>query len=252
MTRLANLASLLLCAQIVLFSPVDIWARNSEDFTFAGIYSFALLGVAFVVTSGVMLAAIWISPRRWRSALALLLTPLALLVWFYANFTLQGSMQLSGRVQQFDLGSRLGGWELVCILALLAIGAWLVKWRPKAALLVICILLVGQTTLTAFHIVDRRAHGIAPYTQDISRLADFSPRGNVLVVLLDTLQSDVALDAIASDSTLRGKLSCDNDLSQHDRDSHGKDLGSRPKPGRSIRHHHQAELVHGPARPCRL
>ncbi|WP_204315095.1 hypothetical protein, partial [Klebsiella pneumoniae] len=69
-----------------------------------------------------------------------------------------------------------------------------IKLKIAAALLALLLL---QSATTLFGIYEKRGHGMSPRPPGLSALWRMSRQGNVLVFLLDGLQSQVAKEALS-------------------------------------------------------
>jgi hypothetical protein len=200
---LALIGSTLLFAQILLFEPIDLWARNAESMMFPGYLHAAVLGGILVIGLAATIAAWRLLSRRLKPWAAGSLAALGILAWGDAQFLFVDELQLNGRESPITFGTRLGALELG-VLAAVAIGlVWLIVRRPREAVAGLAALLVAQSALAAHQLISTRQYGAGTPSPDLGALWRASRTGAVYVFILDTLQADVTREAFAADPALR-------------------------------------------------
>ncbi len=204
---LGLLGTLLGLSLLFIHVPATMWAGNVAEFE-SSYRQILGVGVAALVVSvalaGVVLRLL---PRGLRALIASLLCALALLAWIYAYFIVGHMTVLNGQQAPMDFNTGvgvLGVWELP-IVAIVWIALAFVVWRSprliRLVLISVNVALCVGTFVTVIKAADVPTHQRpAP---DTARLFRFSPRGNVLVILLDALQSDIADAILQRDASLR-------------------------------------------------
>ena len=196
----------LLSAQIALFGPVDIWTRNAADFIVPGAFLGAVTLLAFLAGFVPLAAIAVLSPARWRPVVAAVLAAAAILAWIYSSLLFRDSLAIDGRDELLNLASPLGPAELP-LLALAVLALAFVVWRiPRPSLIFLLMLLAGNAVLTITRLITVRASEPELRMESADPLWRFSRQGNVLAILLDGLQSDVAAEELKKDAALAAEL----------------------------------------------
>ena len=199
--RLGLAGSLLALSVFFVHVPAALWAGNATEFHFS-IYTVLGLGVA-IVAAGTA-AFIVILPRlplrvAWTAGLA---AALGIVMWTYGLVLVGGMQALDGRAA-LDVGAGLGSWELLFVaIAGLALAAAAARWA-RAATSFLAILNVGLVGVSATAIVTARRADWTTSARDAAALFSVSPDVNVVVVLLDGLQSDIAAGVLEQHPELR-------------------------------------------------
>ena len=184
--------------------PASLWAGNIAEFQ-SGVWPLLGLGCAALAVGLVLVATtLWILPYRLRPAAASGLCAIGVVCWAYAYFVPGRMGVLNGQQSPMDFRTSIGSWELMLVgLAGVAIAA-VVLLRPRLARLVLLLLNVGLGVATIGTVVG--AIAVAPKASgaaDPGRVFRFSPRQNVLIILLDALQSDVVSGIFQRDAAVR-------------------------------------------------
>ena len=203
---LGCLGALLGLTLFFIHVPANIWARNTTEFH-SRFAAFLPLSLSLTVMGFVgALVILWSVPTRARAVLASLLGAVAIAGWFYAFLLASNMSVLDGLDRPEDFETALGVWELplagiVC--AFIATGVARIRRATIAGLLTLNIGLAGVTTATVGAARNPRMR--APVVQDAGSesVFRFSPRENVLIVLLDSLQSDLAAQILRRDPALK-------------------------------------------------
>jgi hypothetical protein len=194
----------LLSAQIWLFGPVDIWARNAADFIMHGAFLGLAALLAFLAGFVPLAVLVALAPARWRPAVASALAGLAILAWIYSSLLFRDSLAIDGRDELLNLASPIGPAELP-LLAAAVLALTFVVWRiPRPNLIFLLVLLAGNAVLTIARLVTVRTAMPDLRMDSADPLWRFSRQGNVLAILLDGLQSDVAAEELNKDAALAG------------------------------------------------
>jgi hypothetical protein len=201
-TRIGLLAAALTGAQIFLFGPVEIWARNAADLSIRWPYLLAGgLAASFAVFMP-LAVVVMLTPRRWRAVPACVLAAVAVLAWIYASFLFRESLEMDGRDRVMDLTSPLGAYEWLVLAVAVAILAFIVARVPRPAVVMLAALLVANAGVTAARLTTEQGTAITSRKTSPEPMWRFARDGNVLAILLDALQSDVAADEIQRDPAL--------------------------------------------------
>jgi hypothetical protein len=166
---------------------------------FSGFLHAFVFGLAFVVMAGAAMAVWTILPlpsRRWTAPIV---AGCAILVWIYAHFLFLDSLQMNGRAEPLTFANDIGAWEFVAIAAAIALLAGVAaRWTREVAIGLL-MLASAQSMLTAYNLVSnwRSGQGLIAADVDLAPLWRVSKSDNVFVFVLDTLQSDVAQEALS-------------------------------------------------------
>ncbi len=200
----AILAAALLATTAFIRVPVELFDASRQDFPGASREILLLLfgsgALAFLVLA---LAVAWL-PSRLRGLARAVLVGLAIYAWIRAGFFPGPSVSLDGTRLTADLSTGLAG-----LLVPLGGGlflAWLGSRQRRVVATLLAVLLGGslvQSVVASASIW--RAN--APASQDaVVALREWSREGNVLILILDTLQSDVFEDVLEAEPGLREEL----------------------------------------------
>ena len=204
-TRVGLVAAALLVGQVLVFSPVDIWARNAGR---SGFVTVAGHDVALVASLAFLLAfvplaviVVLISPR-WRPVFASGLAAVAVLAWLYASLLFRESLAIDGRDAMLSLASPLGAAELPLLGLAVGVLAWVSRRAALPSFVLLLVLFVGNAGLAATSLVTVRPSEPELVEGPAGPLWRFGRTGNVLAILLDGLQSDIAAGVLKEDPAL--------------------------------------------------
>ncbi len=204
---LALLGGLLAFSVLFIHVPAALWAGNLAEFhsSPAALLGFGLLG------AGVCLLVVFLlsSLLSWRlqRLLACLLTALGVTWWLYGLLLVGRMHALNGVAVPIQISHRTAVLELGAVaLFLIAAGVAAARYR-EIAIRLLAILNAGLLVATTVAVVSARppAPQIAPAGPP-SALFRFSTRTNVVVVLLDGLQADLASSVIHENPRLEAAL----------------------------------------------
>ena len=200
--RLGLVGSILVLSVFFVHVPAALWTSNAREFHFS-IDTVLELGLAMVAVGTAIFAAIlWRLPPRAQAVAASLAAALGIVVWTY-GLVLVGSMQALDGNAPLDFGRGPGAWELLLVVIIgLALAAAARRWA-RAATSFLAFLNIGLVAVSLPAIAMAQRANWKSSAQDAASLFGFSPRTNVLVVLLDGLQSDVAADLLEQHPALR-------------------------------------------------
>ncbi|MBM6593716.1 sulfatase-like hydrolase/transferase [Microvirga pudoricolor] len=190
-------AGILISVILFVALPAGIFAGNTSEFSFSiqnmiGVYAkFMAIPVAIGLVPALLL------PRRYALIWASLMGALAVYAWFYGNFIVYQFGLIDGKTWSLNVPFWQSGLELLAILVGMTLVFLFAKARP--AILALGLLLVaGGNAYSAWPVI--AAHPMSDMSEtDLSKLYRFSKDKNVLVVLLDSMQSDVFEEILKED-----------------------------------------------------
>lgn len=198
---LALAAALFLAGEACLFQAALVYAGNAPLFRFGLVQLGLVLVPAFVLATAVLVGLASNGPARVRATLAAGLAGLAVAAWVGATFLAPAHGLVDGR-SILQLGDGAARWTngLAYGAVLLAAAAF-ARWRPRVARNLLLALFAVHAAQVAWIV----ARDDKPWAANVdrARFAQLSADRNVLVILLDALQSDVFQEAMASDPQLR-------------------------------------------------
>jgi hypothetical protein len=175
---------------------MGIWARNAPFMAYAAWLHLAALGLVFVVV--VCLAiAIWMSlPRQAQRWVAPMIAGCAVLVWVYAQFLFLDGLQMNGRSEVLSF-NHIGIWEAPAIAtAIFVLSGVAARWMREATIGLI-VLISAQSALLSYHLASNWNYGQSFVLPDLAPLWRVSKSDSIFVFVLDSLQSDVAQEALS-------------------------------------------------------
>jgi hypothetical protein len=200
-TRLALLGGLLLFGEILVHLPASLWAGNALEFE-RDYWTFFWPGIAGVAAGlALVLGLCRLLPRAARAVLATLLCAAGIIGWFYASFLAGHMSVLNGQGAPMDFNTALGAWELAVVAAAALAIAFALGRNTQLAILVMLLFNIGLGAGTLVTVL--RAHTSPLRDRDVASVLRFGAGANVLVVLLDTLQSDVTDRVFQQDPALK-------------------------------------------------
>ena len=206
LTRLGGLGALLAVSVTLLHLPAAIYGGNADEFDFAlAIYLLLGLPLVLVLTAATVLSLVRLPPSA-RAVAAGIACGVGLLAWIYGNFFLGDTVLLDGRHAALDFSTPLGALEPVAALAAIAATAAVAVRYARSAIFFLLALNLGLAAVTLSEAL-RDPHLANPlHREDTAELFRFSRQGNVLLVLLDTLQADVFDRVVRADGALAAGL----------------------------------------------
>jgi hypothetical protein len=202
-SRLAIFAAAFSSTVVLVQLPIHLWAGNSADFQSSPWQLLGLggAGVALVSAAFVgLLCRLPTGPRRWS---ACAICAVGLLAWAQGNFAIGEMNLLDGQHAPIEFASGRSAWTIVAAL-LTVIIAVAVSRAPGTATFAMGLLAAGLYISSIVSILMSPARR-PPYPSHAS-LYRFSSRENVLVVVLDGLQSSIAADVIRGTSSIANAL----------------------------------------------
>jgi hypothetical protein len=203
-TILGLLGALLGLSLLFVHLPASLWAGNTGEFHW-GFTAFLRPGLgALAAGLLVSLVVLVLLPRRGRAVLASLLCAASLVAWLYAFFLAGNMTVLNGIDPPMDFDTPIGVWELAFVGVMWLMVAGAIAQARRTAIVGLIVLNLGLVVATVTTVRAAPKHRMrAPPAQATGPVFRFSTRDNVLVVLLDGLQSDVAEAVLHKDRRLR-------------------------------------------------
>jgi hypothetical protein len=200
----ALLGAALLSATTLVCVPIELYRAAFLDFASASRDLLLAVFAAGLLAFALLAMAVRLLPARLRSHAGPLLAGLAAYAWIRSWFFPGPSLSLDGSPVTADVST---GWAgLLVPLAGGALVAGLGARRPRVATAVLAALLAGsllQSLVSGASVWRAKA----PSSRDaVASLLEWSRSGNVLVLILDSLQSDVVEDVLEAEPRLRDAL----------------------------------------------
>ena len=197
------LGALLALSVVLMHIPATIYGGNAADLAF-GLADFLIVAALLLIpvlaiVTGILLAL----PPEARRFAAAFLCALGLVFWLYGNFSVGDSLVMDGRHRDVRFSTWLGSWELLVLFAgALVVGVFAVRF-PRPSAFFLAALNIGLAAGTTWQLV-RDPRFLDPMaTADSGKLFRFSTKANTLVVLMDSLQSDVFDRVVRADPQLQ-------------------------------------------------
>jgi len=196
------LGALLAFSVLLIHVPATLWAGNTTEFT-VGFASLFALGLA-VTAIGVLVTWAVLSslPEGVRGAVGALICAVGFLWWGYGMLFVGRMRVLNGVDQPVDFETPLGRWEVVLAAAICLLVAWGIQRKPGPARTLLIVFNAGLAVVTGMTLYEAWTRSRPSSVGDTSAVFDFSPKQNVLIILLDGLQSDVADGVLQADPAL--------------------------------------------------
>lgn len=246
---LLGAVSAALFSAIVFYQlPVEIYGGNADQFEWP---LPNLLSVYFpwpvlaLIAAPILLALLPARPSRW---IASLLAIVAVVTWLNGTFFLYNFGLLDGQHWKIEAPVWRIALELGSALVAAAI-VWTAAGSRAGTLTAFLAVLTAAAIVPVLTISSDKA---PPVAQDTALLSSFSPEKNMLIVLLDGMQSDVFEDVVAANTDIAASL----DGFTHYPDTAGVAMttyltvpaihsGIEYRPGMSIKSWYQDGVVNG-------
>jgi len=200
----AILAAALLAITAFVRVPIELYDASRQDFSGgSGEVLLTLLGAGVLLFAVLTLSVAWL-PSQLRSLADAALVGLAVYAWTRAGFFPGPSVNLDGGRTAVDLSTGAAG--LLVPLAGGLLMAWLGRRQPRIAITVLAVLLGGSLVQSATAATSAWRASPRSSRKAAATLLEWSRKGNVLIVILDTLQSDVFEDVLEAEPRLRDDL----------------------------------------------
>jgi hypothetical protein len=205
---LGGLSALTTLMLLFVHVPASVWSGNVAEFHFR-FTTFLTLGLTAVAAGLiVMLIGMVALPGRARPAAASLIGAVGIVCWVYGE--LVGRLTLLHGQQPAFAGAAVlnwRAWEPALVLVacgLIAMSIRRLRGPTTLALVTLNVALSVTSAQAVFAVRSRPTK--APNTSDEASIYRFSPTRNVLVILLDGLQADVADEVLQSTPSIRDAL----------------------------------------------
>ena len=199
---LAAASTVLLCSVVFFHNVAVIYDGNTEGFTFEPNQLFFVLLVPFIASLIVLVAPALLLRGTLLRVYVHGLVFLAGLAWIYSNFIVWNFGLVDGGDWDFSLVESYKPYELVALIVIwLALYRLVVKrTRVITTFFVFLSLVLAVPTALALY-RDPNQTSLTP-RENLGVLYHFSSQKNLLIVLLDSFQSDLFGDLLRDDSTL--------------------------------------------------
>lgn len=191
----------------VLAPSLHVYANNVTNLQLPfGV--FLKEGAAFAAASAlVAAAAFWLTPGPWRRRAGLTLLYVSCCSWFMTNFVLYDYGFLDGDTPDWSGGDLIGFGELAGAFLL---GLLFVRFRRQAwknAVFISCLLILSSLVYLPVLLSEIDRAPAKNYAFTKQGIYTLSRQQNVLVFVLDTLQTDVVNEILAEDEKWAADLS---------------------------------------------
>ena len=200
----ALLAAALLSATALVRVPIELYRAAALDFASASRDLLLAVFAAGLLLFVLLAAAVALLPAGLRRFAGPLLVGLAAYAWIRSGFFPGPSVNLDGSRLTADLSTGLAGL-LVPVTGGVFL-AWLGTRRPRVVTTLLAVPLAGSlvqslgTAASAWHARPASSRAAA------AAILEWSRNGNVLILILDSLQSDVFADVLEAEPRLRDEL----------------------------------------------
>jgi hypothetical protein len=200
--RLGTLGALFTGSVIFVQLPIGLWAGNAAEFQSSSWRLLALGAAAVVVAVACSACLLRLLPPRTRRVTASALCAVGLIAWIQGNFIVGSMNVLNGQGAPVDFASGHPPWTMLAAVVACIVVAFGVSRAPRAAAAGLALLTVGLHVATIATITRSPAQGRSHRVASITSVFRFSSRENVLVVLLDGLESGVARHVFRQSPTI--------------------------------------------------
>jgi len=200
--RLGALGALFSGSVVFVQLPISLWAGNAGEFQSSPWHLLALAVAAVLAAVIGITGLLLMLPVASRRLAASAVCAAGLVAWVQGNFFVGKMTVLNGQGAPVDFTSGHQAWTMVAVVVAFMIVAFAVSRAPLAAFFGLTVLTIGLYVAAIVAIAaspeqKRRRQAGTP-----ASVYRFSSRENVLVVLLDGLQSDVAAAILRSSSSV--------------------------------------------------
>lgn len=200
----ALLAAALLAVTAFVRVPIQLYDASRQDFIGgSGDVLLILLGAGAVLFLVLALGVAWL-PSRLRNVADAALVGLAVYAWARAGLFPGPSVNLDGGRVTTDLSTGLAGLLVPLTGGLLL--AWLGGRQPRIATTVLAVLLGGSIVQSVAAAASSWRPGPPASETAVATLLEWSREENVLIVVLDSLQSRVFEEVLEAEPGLRERL----------------------------------------------
>jgi hypothetical protein len=198
------LGAALLAVTAFVRVPTELLAGSAQDLAFAARDVLLVVFGAGLVLFAALALVVWCVPVRLRRVSDATLVALAVYAWVRSGFFPGPSVSLDGSRLRVDLSTGAAG--LLVPLVAAALAAWL-GTRHRRALTTFLAVLLGASLVQSLGLAASSWRASPPPSGEAARsVLEWSRAGNVLILILDSLQSDVFQDVLAAQPDLRKQL----------------------------------------------
>ncbi len=176
---------------IILFSTGEIYFNNLGEFNYSYSEIFLyLIAICFLFVF-LVTSILLITPNRLFKIISPVFLVLILLSWIEGYVLYPDYGPLDGRIIDWDKWLTWGYIDiLIWIIALSVSGylyVYILKYLNRASLIIISIILVS----ISFNYIKYHSENTSEYSFDYNSIPNFSEKQNIIVILLDEVQSDI-------------------------------------------------------------
>jgi len=176
---------------IILFSTGEIYFNNFGEFNYSYSEIFLYLIAIFFLFVFLVTSILLITPNRLFKIISSVFLSLILLSWIEGYVLYPDYGPLDGRIIDWDSWLTWGYIDiLIWIIVLIIFGylnVYIIKYLNRASLIIISIILVS----ISFNYIKYSSENLSDYSFDYNPIANFSRKQNIIVILLDEIQSDI-------------------------------------------------------------
>ncbi len=199
-------AALLFSCTLGLFAPAQLFLTNSLEFQFAFSHLLPFLAAVTLCLFLLLALLLGVLPERLRLAergVAVAIA-LALLLWLQGNILVWQYGALSGKEIDWGNKAMLGVIDTPVWIAGLLLAAWRPGFLCRQAKRIAIMFLTIQLLSTSFTLVRQpESPSFKRFQIDHTMDFDFSSRRNVILLILDSFQSDVFQEIVEQEPAFR-------------------------------------------------
>jgi hypothetical protein len=200
----ALLAAALLAATALVRVPTELYRASARDFASASRDLLLTILLAGLLVFALLALAVTLLPARARKYAGPLLVGLAVYGWIRAGFFPGPSVNLDGSRLTVDLSTGLAG-VLAPVLGGVFL-AWLGTRQRRVVTTLLAALLAGALVQWLGNAISTWRSAAPASREAVVSTLEWSRSGNVLILVLDSLQSDVFEDVLEAEPLLRERL----------------------------------------------
>lgn len=205
--RYVSAASAALLASVLLLHNVaTVYTGNVEEFSFGLSHIYIFLIPLFLLTWFLLAGPAILLKGTALKVYAVTLSFLGILAWIYSNFIVLDFGLLDGRQLRFDLLKDYRVGEAVAIVVGWFVFGFALIRLPRVFLSFVVILNIGLWIPTAWALVSDTKDATLEERANLDAVYRFSKRQNVLIVLMDSFQSDIFADLLEQNPKLSAQM----------------------------------------------
>lgn len=202
--KLCLASSFLFCSVVFIALPASLYGGNADEFSWPISHIILSYWPLVLGTLLIILLSMVILPSTLRLAWAAGCAALALYVWIYGSFVIHDFGAIDGDRWVIKSPRVRATAEIVMAITGIVVAFLVARARPALVSGIITLVALGNVaSVLPVMSADERT---APTTRDASSLYAFSAQKNVLVVLLDALQSDIFEEVLNENAELAKML----------------------------------------------